>query len=64
MSLLTTLVLAAMLSSRTLHAEAKQEAPDFKEVYDLIRAHLGGMSEDERRLMKRRGGLRVRAHSA
>ena len=24
----------------------------------------GGMSEDERRLMKRRGGLRVRAHSA
>jgi WhiB family redox-sensing transcriptional regulator len=24
----------------------------------------GGLSEDERRLMKRRGGLRVRAHSA
>ena len=24
----------------------------------------GGMSEDERRLLKRRGGLRVRAHSA
>jgi hypothetical protein len=23
------------------------EAPDFKEVYDVVRAHLGGMSEDE-----------------
>jgi hypothetical protein len=47
MNLLTTLVLAVMLSPVVSRAEAKREAADFKEVYDLVRAHLGGMSEDE-----------------
>ena len=47
MNLLTTFVLALMLSQVVLRAETKREAPDFKEVYDLIRAHLGGMSEDD-----------------
>src|ERR1043166_7082414 len=47
MNLLTTFGLALMLSQVVLRAETKREAPDFKEVYDLIRAHLGGMSEDD-----------------
>src|SRR3989442_1424259 len=30
-----------------LRAETTNEAPDFKEVYDLVRAHVAGMSEAE-----------------
>jgi hypothetical protein len=56
-----TLVLALMLSQVALWAETKREAPDFKEVYDLIRAHLGGMSEDE--LNRKAAGGLVRALS-
>ena len=41
------IVLAILASQAILRAETKGEAPDPKEVYDLIRAHLGGVSEDE-----------------
>lgn len=47
MNLLTTVGMALMLPQMILRAETKREAPDFKEVYDLVRAHLGGMSDDE-----------------
>jgi len=37
----------ALAAQPVLRAETRGEAPDFKEVYDIIRAHLGGTSEEE-----------------
>ena len=39
------ILLAALASPFSLHAEALQPAPDFREVYDLIRAHLTEVNE-------------------
>src|SRR5438132_5612069 len=38
-----------LFSAGLLHSNAKPQgqAPDFKEVYDLIRAHLTGVSEED-----------------
>ena len=44
---LSTILLALLAAQPGLRAETKSEAPDFKEVYDIIRAHLGGMTEEE-----------------
>jgi hypothetical protein len=44
---LSTILLTLLAAQPGLRAETKSEAPDFKEVYDVIRAHLGGMSEEE-----------------
>jgi hypothetical protein len=41
------MILTLLAAQPGLRAETKGDAPDFKEVYDVIRAHLGGMSEDE-----------------
>jgi len=47
MKSLSVIVLAVLALQPVLRAETRGEAPDPKEVYDLIRTHLGGMSEDE-----------------
>src|ERR1051325_3859767 len=45
-SLFTTL-LTVLSASLSLKAESTNDAPQFKEIYDLLRAHLAGMSEAE-----------------
>ncbi len=47
MSSLSTLVLALLVAQTSWRLEAKNESPDVKEVYETIRSHLGGMSEEE-----------------
>ncbi len=45
-SLLAGLVLVNAFSSSSL-ADAKDEAPDFKEVFELVKSHVSGLSEED-----------------